>query len=77
MMTHHLENIARKGCIILIRLYKMCVSPVLGAQCRFTPTCSTYALHALQKYRLPKALLLVVWRLLRCHPFCSGGYDPV
>jgi hypothetical protein len=77
MMARHVERIAVKGCIALIRVYKLCVAPVLGAQCRFTPTCSTYALHALQTYRLPKALLLVVWRLLRCHPFCAGGYDPV
>jgi putative membrane protein insertion efficiency factor len=76
-MVYCIEHILKEGFIALLRLYKISISPVLGSHCRFTPTCSTYAIHALQKYRLPKAIGLVVWRLLRCHPFHPGGFDPV
>lgn len=53
------------------------VSPWLPPACRFYPSCSAYALTALERFSLPRALALIVWRLLRCQPFCEGGYDPV
>lgn len=63
--------------IFLIRLYKLFVSPLLPPSCRFTPTCSEYAMEAIQKYGALRGLYLGARRLLRCHPFHAGGYDPV
>jgi len=62
--------------IAAVRGYQVCISPLLGQHCRFTPTCSSYAIYALQKYSLLKALYLTVRRLLKCHPFHPGGFDP-
>lgn len=67
----------KKLLILLIRFYQMCISPYLGANCRFYPTCSSYAIEALQKYGAIKGGYLTMRRILRCHPFCKGGYDPV
>ncbi|HPQ69190.1 MAG TPA: membrane protein insertion efficiency factor YidD [bacterium] len=61
----------------LVRGYQLALSPYLGRNCRFTPTCSNYALDALRLHSLPRALVLTVWRILRCNPFVPGGYDPV
>ena len=61
----------------LVRGYQVALSPYLGRNCRFEPTCSAYALDALRVHSLPRALALATWRLLRCNPFCRGGYDPV
>ncbi len=63
--------------VALIRFYKACLSPYLGRQCRFTPTCSTYALEAFEKHGPFKGLWLAVRRILRCNPFGGSGYDPV
>jgi hypothetical protein len=63
--------------IIIIKFYKLAISPLLPSVCRFYPTCSVYAIDALRRYGLVKGLLLSVKRILRCHPFCNGGYDPV
>lgn len=60
-----------------IRFYRGCVSPFLPAACRFHPTCSAYALECFQRHGAPKALRLTLARLLRCHPFHKGGFDPV
>lgn len=68
----------RKFCISLIRYYQKKISPRLGSgKCRFTPTCSEYALEAFQTLPLWKAFLKTFWRILRCSPFSKGGYDPV
>ena len=61
----------------LIRAYRRFLSPLLPPSCRFIPTCSEYALEALDKKRLPQALKLIIVRLLKCNPFHRGGYDPV
>jgi len=61
----------------LIRVYKKWVSPMLGERCRFYPSCSEYAYEAIEKYGLLKGVALGAYRLLRCNPFCKGGYDPV
>ncbi|MBQ0025425.1 MAG: membrane protein insertion efficiency factor YidD [Bacteroidales bacterium] len=61
----------------LIKVYKVILSPYLGRQCRFTPTCSTYALEALEKYGLFKGSWLAIKRILRCNPFGGSGFDPV
>jgi len=60
----------------LVRLYQLTLGPYLGGQCRFTPTCSNYALDALAKYGLWRGLGKSLWRLARCHPFSPGGHDP-
>ena len=60
-----------------IRGYQSFISPVLGPNCRFIPTCSQYTIEAVEAYGPVKGLLLGAWRLARCHPFCEGGYDPV
>lgn len=61
----------------LIGLYRRFVSPLLGPRCRFSPSCSAYAVEALDRHGLWRGGWLSVWRLLRCHPFTAGGYDPV
>lgn len=63
--------------ILPIRFYQRFVSPLTPPSCRFTPTCSQYAVEALQKYGPLKGLWLAVRRLLRCHPWGGSGYDPV
>jgi len=63
--------------ILLIRIYRVIVSPVLGNCCRFSPSCSTYMIEAIQAHGCFKGLWLGSTRLLRCHPFHSGGIDPV
>ena len=63
--------------IWLIRLYQKFISPIKPACCRFTPTCSQYALEAFTKRGFFVGFGLTVWRILRCNPFSKGGYDPV
>jgi putative membrane protein insertion efficiency factor len=62
---------------LLIRCYQIVLSPLLGSVCRFSPSCSTYAIEALKKHGLMKGLFLAIKRLLRCHPWNEGGVDPV
>lgn len=63
--------------VLLIHAYRYLISPMLGARCRFTPSCSEYALEALDRHGLLQGLWLSVRRLARCHPWHPGGYDPV
>lgn len=64
--------------LAIIRFYRAAISPLLGANCRFIPTCSTYAMQAIEKYGAWKGGLLALRRILRCHPFSKKkGYDPV
>ena len=63
------------GCI---RYYRRCISPHKGGPCcRYTPTCSQYAITAIQRYGAWKGGWMALWRILRCNPFAKGGYDPV
>lgn len=66
-----------KGLIGLVRLYQLTLSPFIGRQCRFLPTCSTYSIDALHKYGAARGSYLTLHRLARCHPWCAGGHDPV
>ena len=61
----------------LIRSYQVALSPFFGPRCRFYPTCSRYAMEAIDKHGALRGSWLALRRLLRCHPFCSGGVDPV
>jgi uncharacterized protein len=61
----------------LLRFYKAAISPLLPPSCRFVPTCSEYAMEAVRKYGALKGSWMGLRRLLRCHPFHEGGYDPV
>ena len=63
--------------VVLIRAYQICISPVLLPCCRFTPSCSEYAIDAIRSYGPLKGSYLALRRLLRCHPWHPGGYDPV
>jgi uncharacterized protein len=63
--------------VLPIRFYKRFISPLLPQACRFHPSCSVYAMEALQKHGALRGLRLTVWRLLRCQPFHPGGFDPV
>ena len=63
--------------IAIVRGYKKYISPLLPPSCRFTPTCSEYAMEAIPKHGAWKGSWLALWRILRCNPFCKGGYDPV
>lgn len=60
-----------------IRLYQLIISPWFPPRCRFIPTCSCYAREALEEHGVFRGIYLGLWRLLRCHPFNSGGFDPV
>jgi len=74
----NLLTIARMPLLAVIRIYQMTVSRVLPANtCRFYPSCSHYGYRAIYKFGLLKGSLMATWRVLRCNPFNSGGYDPV
>jgi putative membrane protein insertion efficiency factor len=61
----------------LIRTYQVLLSPFLGDHCRFTPSCSRYAIEAIEKHGSLRGTWLAIKRIARCHPLCDGGYDPV
>lgn len=61
----------------LVRAYRLLLSPWLGSSCRFEPTCSVYSLEALQRHGAAAGSYLTAARVLRCHPWCHGGFDPV
>jgi putative membrane protein insertion efficiency factor len=63
--------------LYILRFYKYAISPLLPPACRFTPTCSEYTTEAITKYGFWKGTRIGLRRLLRCHPFHAGGYDPV
>ena len=63
--------------VLPVRFYQVCISPLKPPTCRFTPTCSEYALQALRKHGPFKGLFLAIRRILRCHPWGGSGYDPV
>tara|TARA_B100000497_G_C7316276_1_gene211856 strand:+ start:267 stop:506 length:240 start_codon:yes stop_codon:yes gene_type:complete len=63
--------------IKIIKIYKFLISPLLGNSCRYLPTCSEYSIEALQTYGFFKGVFLSIKRILSCHPWGSGGFDPV
>lgn len=71
------KSLPASAAIWLIRFYKKYISPRKAPSCKFVPTCSTYAIQAIEKYGFLKGSLKAIWRILRCNPFSKGGYDPV
>ena len=71
------RDLPQSTLIALVKGYRLLLSPWLGSGCRFEPTCSAYALQALQRHGAAGGSRLAAWRLLRCHPWCEGGCDPV
>ena len=63
--------------IIIIRAYQLIISPILGSNCRFAPTCSEYAMESLKSHGLIKGLFLTIKRIGKCHPWGGHGYDPI
>ena len=61
----------------IIRLYQVAISPLIGSNCRYSPTCSTYSIKSFKRYGLLKGGKLSIKRILSCHPFGNSGYDPV
>ncbi|MDD4760492.1 MAG: membrane protein insertion efficiency factor YidD [Bacteroidaceae bacterium] len=72
-----LRNVICWILILPIRFYQKCISPFTPPSCRFTPTCSQYAVEAIRKYGPLKGLYLAIRRILKCHPWGGSGYDPV
>ena len=67
----------KKAVIKVIRIYQLVLSPTLGGNCRFQPTCSQYAIDALNEHGIFKGVFLSLKRIAKCHPFHPGGFDPV
>jgi uncharacterized protein len=72
-----MRHVAKFVVLQLLRAYKWAISPMFPPSCRYVPTCSEYAMEAVERYGARRGGLMAVWRLLRCHPFAHGGYDPV
>jgi uncharacterized protein len=70
-------RLLQKFALFLLRAYKWAISPMLPPSCRYVPTCSEYALEAVERYGALRGGLMAGWRLLRCNPFARGGFDPV
>jgi hypothetical protein len=68
---------ARAVVLLPIRGYQKLISPMLGAHCKYYPSCSEYAVQAIRRFGILRGLVLAGWRLLRCNPWSRGGYDPV
>ena len=73
----YLTFLLKKVLILLVRFYQICISPLFPPTCRFTPTCSAYFIQAVEKYGPIKGTYLGIKRILRCHPWGKGGYDPL
>ena len=70
-------RVVRRIAVLPIRAYQRLISPLLGPRCRYYPSCSAYAVEAVERHGLVKGIGLAVWRLLRCNPFSPGGVDHV
>ncbi len=77
MTFSSLRHLPRDVLIVGIKLYRLLLSPTLGSACRFEPSCSQYALQALKQHGAGAGSYLTLRRLMRCHPWCDGGHDPV
>lgn len=71
------KGLLSRGLIGFVKLYRLVLSPMLGANCRYMPTCSSYAIEAISLHGPLKGSAMSLWRIVRCNPFSQGGYDPV
>ena len=72
-----MNRMLRRAVTLPIRAYQYAISPMFGPRCKYYPSCSEYAVQAVERYGILRGLVLAGWRLLRCNPFSKGGYDPV
>jgi hypothetical protein len=72
-----MRQLAKLVVLQLLKAYRWAISPMFPPACRYVPTCSEYAMEAVERYGALRGGCLALWRLLRCHPFAHGGYDPV
>jgi uncharacterized protein len=70
-------HLAQRVALHLLQVYKRILSPMFPPACRYVPTCSEYAMEAIERFGVVRGGLMTTWRLLRCHPFAHGGHDPV
>jgi putative membrane protein insertion efficiency factor len=70
-------KLVRKVLVAPIRAYQRLISPLFGSRCRYYPSCSEYAVQAIERFGILRGLVLAGWRLLRCNPWSAGGLDPV
>jgi len=75
-LVREITRLPARAVILAVRIYQFTLSPLLGRQCRFEPTCSHYMIGAVEKYGVLRGVPLGLWRILRCNPFCKGGFDP-
>ncbi|MCI8609971.1 MAG: membrane protein insertion efficiency factor YidD [Firmicutes bacterium] len=73
----YISSLCKRILIGLVRFYQICISPLFPPTCRFTPTCSVYFIQAVEKYGPLKGSYLGIKRILKCHPWHEGGYDPL
>ncbi|MCI6012686.1 MAG: membrane protein insertion efficiency factor YidD [Firmicutes bacterium] len=73
----YVSSFFKKILIGMVRFYQICISPLFPPTCRFTPTCSVYFIQAVEKYGAIKGTYLGIKRILKCHPWHEGGYDPL
>lgn len=76
-MIRMLKTLLQQALILPIQFYRCCISPLTPPSCRFTPTCSQYAIEAIRRHGPLRGLWLALKRILRCHPWGGSGYDPV
>lgn len=72
-----LKSPVKSALLLLIRIYQLCISPMVGPRCRFYPTCSSYAMEAIRVHGAAMGMLLAIKRLCKCNPWHPGGFDPV
>jgi putative membrane protein insertion efficiency factor len=77
MKPNHMRQVAKLVMLQLLRAYKWAISPMFPPACRYVPSCAEYAMEAVERYGAGRGGLMALTRLLRCHPFAPGGYDPV
>ncbi len=75
--ARRVAHLPARALVLLARAYQATLSPLIGRQCRFVPTCSRYFIEAIETHGAVRGGLMGLWRVLRCNPFCRGGYDPV
>jgi putative membrane protein insertion efficiency factor len=75
-LTAFITGLIERAIVLAVRCYQLTISPLLGQNCRFSPTCSSYFIEAVKKYGIVRGSWRGICRILRCHPFSRGGYDP-